>query len=86
MALMRVEIDKRTIAGLTSLDVATFAHGLLGAPHAVLVRFVLTVGAATSWYSINAQANATNVTLQNIGNTPSNDFEVCTLRYHSLIQ
>lgn len=86
MALMRVQVDKRTIAGLASGANATFAHLLGGVPDAVLIRFVATLASTTSWIGIAAPVDATNVTLQNIGAGAGGDMEVCTLRFHSLIQ
>ena len=86
MALMRVNIDKRTIAGLTTLDNATFAHGLGGVPDAVFVRYIATLGTSTSWFNANAVIDAINVTINNPGNATSPDMEVCTIRFHSIIQ
>lgn len=86
MALMRANIDKRTLAGLTTLDNVTFAHGLGGVPDAVFVRYIATVATATSWWGANAVVDGTNVTLNNPGNATSMNMEVCTLRFHSLIQ
>lgn len=86
MALMRYYIDKRTLAALTSLDVATFAHGLNGMPDAVFVRYVATQATATNWIQVQAVYDATNVTLQNIGDGTTPALEVCTLRFHSMVQ
>lgn len=89
MALMGVNIDKRTLACPTTLDVATFAHGLGGLPHAVFVRHIATIATsatATHWYNINAVYDATNVTLQNEGTITGPNIEVCTVRFHSIIQ
>lgn len=86
MVLMRVQIDKRTIAGIGSLGTATYAHGLGGVPDGVLIRYIASNGSSTSWYDINAVVDATNVSLRNPGNAGGPNFEVCTLRYHSLIQ
>lgn len=87
MALMRVNIDQRTIAGLAPQGTATYAHGLPVAPDAVSFRF-LNVGitAALAWNQIHALVDATNVTLQNAGAGATQDFEVTAIRYHSLIQ
>ncbi len=86
MALMRASIDKRTLAGLTTLDNVTFAHGLGGTPDAVFVRYIATLATSTSWFGANAVANATNVTINNPGNATGPDMEVCAIRFHSIIQ
>ena len=86
MTLMRYEIDKRTNAGLTSLDILTFAHGLAGTPDSVFIRYVATIVTAANHFNIQAVYDATNVTLQNVGDAASPVFEACTLRFHSLIQ
>jgi len=86
MALMRVNIEKRTQAALTANQTATFAHGLAGAPDAVHIRFVATLASTTNWIGVNAVVDATNVTLQNGGATTSPAMEICAVRYHSLIQ
>lgn len=88
MALMRVQIDKRTIAGLASGGTATYAHGLGAAPDAVLIRFIATLAAAgaTQWIGIAVPVNATNITLQNCGSIASGDMEVCAIRFHTIIQ
>jgi hypothetical protein len=86
MALMRAQIDKRTLAGLTTLDNVTFAHGLGGTPDAVIIRWIVSNATATSWYGANAVIDATNVTINNPGNATSPNMEVCTIRFHSIIQ
>lgn len=86
MALMRVNIDKRTNAGLTTLDVLTYAHGLGGVPDAVYLRYINTINTAAGWSGLNAVFDATNVTIRNAGNATSPNFEACALRFHSLIQ
>jgi len=86
MALMRYYIDKRTIAGLTTLQTATYAHGLPWAPNAKFIRYINTANTSTSWFGINAVCDATNVTLQNPGNATSPDFEVAAVCFHSIIQ
>jgi hypothetical protein len=86
MALMRANIDKRTLAGLTTLDNATFAHGLGGTPDAVFVRWIVSQASNTSWYGANVVYNASNVTINNPGNATSPNMEVCTVRFHSIIQ
>lgn len=89
MALLGTRIDKRTLACPTTLDVATFAHALGGTPDAVYVRHIATIATAatvTQWYNINAAYDATNVTLQNEGNITGPNIEVCTVRFHSIIQ
>ena len=86
MALMRAEIDKRTIGGLASGGTATYAHGLRGAPDAVLIRYVATQASATGWIGIAAPVDGTNVSLQNCGRANSGDIEVIAMRFHSLIQ
>jgi hypothetical protein len=85
MALMRREIDKRTLAGLASQGTATFAHGLAGVPDAVVIRKV-DATATLNWNLIRAIIDGTNVTLQNCGSGAGADMEVCTMRFHSLIQ
>jgi hypothetical protein len=87
MALMRVSIDKRTIAGLASAGTATYAHGLPGIPDVVRIRFTNAgITATTAWVLIRAPVDATNVTLQNCGAGAGTDMEVDAMVFHSLIQ
>lgn len=86
MALMVVNIDKRTNAGLTSLDILTYAHGLPATPDAVYFRYIATIATATAWFGLNAAVDAANVTVRNMGDATSPDFEVVAVRFHSLIQ
>lgn len=86
MALMRVQIDKRTIAGIASNANTTYAHGLPTTPDAVRVRFQVDVTATHAWVNIRAVVDATNITLYNCGIGASEDMEVCAVAFHSLIQ
>lgn len=87
MALMRVNVDKRTIASIASGGTATYAHGLGGIPDAVPIRFIATLASTTAWIGgITALVDATNVSIQNCGCAASGDIEVCAMRFHSLIQ
>jgi hypothetical protein len=87
MALMTVNIDKRTIATIVTNANATFAHGLVGVPDAVLIRHVATLASTTSWMGgLAAYVDATNVTIYNGCSATSGVIEVCTLRFHSTIQ
>lgn len=88
MALMRVNIEKRTNTGLTSANNLTFAHGLGGEPDIVRIRFIATlaVANATDWYGMAIPVDATNVTVINHGSTTCPNFEVVAMRLHSLIQ
>jgi len=86
MALMRVNIEKRTIAGLAAEGTVTFAHGLGATPDVVHIRHIATLASSVSWINIAAPVDATNVTLQNFGRTTSPDMEVIAMRFHSLIQ
>ena len=88
MALMRVLIDKRTQAGLTTDESVAFAHGLGGVPDSVAIRYIATLASNTDWGvgGVDAPVNATNVTLRNSGFTTVPDMEIVTMRMHSLIQ
>ena len=86
MALMRVLIDKRTNAGLAGNASLTFAHLLGGAPDTVDVRFITNIPTTSGFVGITAPADGTNVTIQNAGASPSPDFEVVSMRFHTLIQ
>ena len=77
--------DKRTIAGLTSANTATYPHGLGKTPDRVDIRFIATLATSTNWYGINALADASNVTLQNAGATTSPNMEVCAIVQHSIM-
>jgi len=86
MALMRVQIDKRTLAGLAADGTVAYAHGLGGAPDAVHIRFITAATATTLWVGSRAVIDATNVTINNDGGAAQPDIEVCAVRFHSLIQ
>lgn len=86
MALMRAYIDKRTLAALTTLDVATYAHGVGATPHAVFVRFIGTIATSTNWWGAIASVDVSNVTIQNPGDATGPAMEVCALRFHSIVQ
>lgn len=87
MALMRYYIDKRTLAGLASGGTATFAHGLPIAPDTVQIRF-LNAGATATGNNVNMRAviDATNVTIENAGAAASDNYEVVSIAFHSIIQ
>ncbi len=86
MALMRVLIDKRTLAGLTTLDNVTYAHGLGGVPDAVFIRYIVSGATASNWFGANVVVNATNVTINNPGDVTMLNFEAVAIRFHSIIQ
>lgn len=86
MALMRAEIDKRTLAGLASQGTVQYAHGLRGIPDAVFIRFITAATATTLWVGKRAVVDATNVTIDNDGGAAGPNMEVCTVRFHSVIQ
>jgi len=87
MALMNVLVDKRTIGSIASGGTSTYAHGLLGTPDAVHIRFIATLASTTSWIGgISALVDATNVSLQNCSHAASGDIEVCAVQFHSVIQ
>ena len=87
MALMRYYIDKRTLAGLAADGTVAFAHGLPTTPDAVVIRLLNAALTATEAHvNIRAIVNATNVTLDNAGQGASDNIEVCSIAFHSLIQ
>lgn len=86
MALMGVEIQRTAVPAIAAGANAVFAHGLRGAPDAVLVQYVASKAVVASWYTICAVIDANNVTLYNDGNHTSGDMVVCAMRFHSIIQ
>jgi len=88
MALMGVNIDKRTNAGLANAGTLTFAHGLGGAPDIVRIRYIATqiVTGNSNWKGMAIPVDATNVSIINFGSTTSPNFEVVSIRLHTLIQ
>ena len=86
MALMGVNIDKRTTVGINSGIMASYAHGLPAAPDAVIVRFIQAVAAASNTPFLCTLIDATNVSISNCGTASTPNFEAVALRFHSVIQ
>jgi hypothetical protein len=86
MALMRVQIDRRTLAGLAADGTATYAHGLGGVPDTVQVRFIVATAVSALYRHVVAVIDATNVTINNAGGAACQDMEICAIRFHSMIQ
>ncbi len=86
MALMRVLIDKRTQAAMAGNASITFAHLLGGAPDTVDIRFITNIPTTSGFVGITAPVDGTNITIQNCGASPSPDFEIVSMRLHSIIQ
>ncbi len=82
---MGTYLDKRTFAGLTSGNTATYPHGLGKTPDQVNVRYIATLATTTNFYQLNALADISNVTIQNAGATTSPNFEVCAIVGHLVI-
>jgi len=89
MTLMRVNIDKTTSPGLAVQGVTmSYVHGLGATPDIIRVRFtnVQIVTGNSNWKGMACIANATNVSIINFGSTTCPDFEVVSIRLHSMIQ
>lgn len=94
MALLDTLIDSRTLAAIASSGSSTFAHSLGGAPDFVL--FEATTGAVgTGAQSMSSNggpavlayaADATNVTVFNIGSQNSDVVRAISFRAHSIIR
>ncbi len=80
-----VYTDKRTLAGLTSGNTATYPHGLGKTPDMVNVRFISTLATNTNMPLMCPLADGSNVTVQNCGATTSPAMEVTTSVFHSLV-
>ncbi len=85
---MRYYVDKRTFAGLTNGNSTTYTHGLNGVPDSCAIRYLATLAAGPTFSvgGLCALYDASTVTLKNAGITTLPDFEVVTMRFHSLIQ
>ncbi len=88
MALMGVNIDKRTNVGLANAGTLTFAHGLGAAPDIVRVRWIATqiVTGNSNWKGMAIPVDSSRVSMINFGSTTTPDFEVVSIRLHSIIQ
>jgi hypothetical protein len=88
MALIGVNVDVRSNAGLTAENTLTFAHGLRAAPDIVRIHYraTLTTAAATRWYGMAIPVDAVNVTIINQGSTTSPDFDVMSQVLHTVIR
>lgn len=86
MALLGTYTDYRTIAGLTNGQSTSFAHGVGADPNAVIINFIATVATSNTVAMLSALHDATNITVRNNGTVTSPDFEVTTVRFHSIIR
>jgi len=88
MALMGVNIDKRTNVGLVADGTLVFAHGLPAAPDIVRIRYIATqaVTGNSNWKGLACPVDAINVSVINFGMTTCPNFEVVSIRLHSIIQ
>ncbi len=86
MALMGVNIDKRTLPGINAGIQVSYAHGLPTTPDAVLVRFAVALAANASVLPFLSQiVNATGVSISNYGTGSTPNMEICAIRFHSFM-
>ena len=86
MALMGVNIDKRTLPGINAGIQSTYAHGLPTTPDAVLVRFAVALAATNSLIPFLSQiVDATGVSISNYGTGSTPNMEICAIRFHSFM-
>lgn len=88
MALMGVNIDKRTLSAIYSNFSSVYAHGLPAAPDVVLVRMIVNSNATmgiTLQPMLVIPVDANNVTISNLGSGTYSNMEVCAIRFHSFL-
>lgn len=85
MALLGTFIDSRTLAGLTTADTATYAHGLPAAPDCVIIQENTTTN-NTSNLKFAIQSDATNVSVWNYGEGTSADLRAVAIVFHSILR
>lgn len=86
MTLLGSFIDVRTLATMTAEGTASFAHGLPASPDFIIVVGASTRSSNVSAYEVNALWDATNVTLQNMGEGNSPVLRVISVVAHSIIR
>lgn len=88
MALMGVNIDKRTVSCIYTNQSSVYTHGLPAAPDMVLTRMIVNSNATmgdTFHPMLVIPVDATNVTISNLGSGTYSNFEVCAIRFHSFL-
>ncbi len=85
MALLKAFVDSRTLAGLTTGDNITYAHGLPASPDLVWAHENTTTN-NTSCLKLAIASDATNVTIYNHGEATSATLEAVALVYHTVIK
>lgn len=88
MALMAVNIDKRTLSAIYSNFSSVYAHGLPAAPDVVLTRLIANSNASigiTQMPMLVIPVDVANVTISNLGSGTYSNFEVCAIRFHSFL-
>lgn len=83
MALLGTLIDSRTLAGLTTADTVTYAHGLPAAPDCIIVQENTTTN-NTSNLKFSIKSDATNVSIWNYGEGTSATLRAVALVFHSI--
>lgn len=86
MALLGTYIESRTIAGLTSAESTSYAHGLGASPDFAIVQFIQTLATSNTVAMISVEHNATNVTVRNNGNVTSPNLRIVVIQAHSIIR
>lgn len=85
MALMGVNIDKRTTGGIDVGVQAVYAHGLPAAPDTVQVRITQALAAVSNTPFLCILVDATNVSISNCGTASHGACEMVAWRFHSEI-
>lgn len=83
MSLLGSFIDSRTLAGLTTADNITYAHGLPAAPDLVVVQENTTTN-NTSNLKFGIKSDATNVSITNYGEGTSATLKAVAIVFHSI--
>lgn len=86
MALIGTYIETRTLAGLTSGQSTSYAHGLPSAIDFSIVTFISTLATSNTVAMISIQVDATNVTVRNNGNVTSPSMRIVNFMANSVIR
>ncbi len=85
MALLGAFVDSRTLAGLTTGDNITYAHGLPATPDLVHVHENTTTN-NTSCLKLAVAQDATNVTIYNHAEATSATLEAVAIVFHTVVE
>lgn len=86
MALLGGYIETRTLAGLTSGQSTSYAHGLPSSIDFSFVTFISTLATSNTVAMITVLTDDTNVTVRNNGNVTSPSLRIVNFMANSTIR